>query len=181
MTGGMTRPNLPAFEGSDRLRLDGRPTPAFRAELRRIPNAINAIEVVATMAAPVAVLAAVIAICHPLAIIAAIPVIGTLQLRWFILHHEAAHRLLFSNRWLNDRIGINLLGWLARVLFVPFHMGYHLAHHVDSGIPARNLKRLQRALEEDGYLPPEAAWPTYRLLWRALAAGSSQAGSPRAA
>ena len=61
--------------------------------------------------------------------------------------------------------------WLARLLFVPFHVGYHLAHHVDSGIPARNLPRLHRALAEDGYLPPEAVWPSYRSLWRALAGG----------
>ena len=316
MTGGMTRPDLPRFEGSDRLRADGRPKPALRAELRRIPNFINAIEVIATMAAPVAVIAVVVAIGHWLAVVAAVPIIGTLQLRMFVLHHEAAHRLLFSNRWLNDRIGINLVGWfpfgtgahhyrrghanhhrdefgprepdfllysfypiawrslrrkfvrdavgvsawrivkprftglaklkflplslrffagqamvfaafwlaghpwlylflwavpfftwyqiinrlraiaehggmtrtadrrntthhicqswLARVLFVPYHVGYHLAHHVDSGVPARNLKRLQRVLEEDGYLPPEAAWPTYRSLWRALAAGSPE-------
>ncbi len=316
MTGGMARPDLPAFAGSQRLRPDGRPKPAFRSQLRRIPNAINALEVVATLAAPVAVIAAVVAIGHPLAVVAAVPVIGTLQLRMFILHHEASHRLLFSNRWLNDRIGINLVGWfpfgtgahhyrrghanhhrdefgprepdfllyslypiartslrrkfmrdvagvsawrivkprftglaklkflplslrffagqavvfaafwlaghpwlylflwvvpfftwyqiinrlraiaehggmtrtcdrrntthhirqswLARVLFVPFHVGYHLAHHVDSGVPARNLKRLNGALVDDGYLPAEASWPTYRSLWRALASGTSQ-------
>ena len=316
MTGGMTRADLPRFEGSERLRADGRPRREFRDELRRIPNAINALEVLATMAAPVAVIAAVVSIGHWLALVAAVPVIGTLQLRMFVLHHEAAHRLLFSNRWWNDRIGINLVGWfpfgtgshhyrrghvhhhrdefgprepdfllysfypvpwpslrrkfmrdaagvsawrivkprfsglvkpkylplslrffagqaivlaafwlaghpwlylllwalpfftwyqiinrlraiaehggmtrtsdrrntthhirqswLARVLFVPYHVGYHLAHHVDSGIPARNLRRLSRALEEDGYLPAEASWPTYRALWRALASGAPQ-------
>ena len=317
MTGGMTRPDLASFEGSQRLRPDGRPTPAFRAQLRRIPNAINALEVIATLTAPVVIIVAVIAIDHPLAVIAAVPIIGTLQLRMFILHHEASHRLLFSNRWLNDRIGINLVGWfpfgtgahhyrrghaihhrdefgprepdfllysfypiawsslrrklardllgvsawrivkprftglakikflplslrffagqamvfaafsvaghpwlylflwmapfftwyqiinrlraiaehggmtrtsdrrntthhirqswLARVLFVPYHVGYHLAHHVDSGVPARNLRHLNRALLEDGYLPAEASWPTYRSLWRALASGTTHA------
>ncbi len=317
MTGGMARPDLPAFSGSERLRPDGRPTPKFRQELRRIPNVANALNVVASLAAPVAVVAAVIAIGHQLAVIVAVPIIGTLQLRMFIFHHEASHRLLFSNRWLNDRIGINLMGWLplgtgahhyrrghanhhrdefgpkepdfllysfypitrrsfvrklrrdlfgvsgwrivkprfgglfkpkyiplslrffagqvmvfglfwlvghpwlylwlwvlpwctwyqlinrlraiaehggmtrtadrrntthhvqqgwlARLLLVPYFVGYHLAHHVDSGIPARNLPRLQRALEEDGYLPPEAAWPNYRSLWRALAAGPPKA------
>ena len=310
MTGGMARSGLPAFEGSERLRPDGRPRPEFRAELRRIPDAINALTVAATLASAVAVAAAVVAVDHWLATLAAVPVMGVILLRMFILHHEAAHRLLFSNRVANDVVGIHVLGWLpfgtgthhyrrghvnhhrdefgpkepdfllysfypvprasmrrkllrdalgvsayrivkprftglvrprflvlslrffagqalvlavfwaaghpwlypvlwvlpyftyyqvanrlraiaehggmtrtpdrrntthhvrqsaaARLFLVPYHVGYHLAHHVDSGVPARNLPRLQQALEEDGYLPPEAIWPSYRSLWQAL-------------
>ncbi len=309
MTAGMVRDDLAPFEGSERLRPDGRPRPEFRQELRKIPNARNAFTVVGAFAAPVAVVAAVIALAHPLATIVAIPVMGALQLRMFILHHEGAHRLLFSKRRINDLIGISLLGWLAfgtgthqyrrvhtnhhrdefgpkepdfllyafypvsrasmrrkltrdllgvsayrilkprftglvkpkflklslrflagqalvlaafwaaghpwlyallwllpyvsyyqvvnrlravaehggmtrssdrrntthhvrqsllaRMLLVPYNVGYHLAHHVDSGIPARNLPRLHSALEEDGYLPARACWPNYRSLWRA--------------
>ena len=310
MTGGMTRLDLPSFTGSERLRPDGRPRSAFRAELRQIPDAVNAADVLLTLAAPVAVTAAVIAADHWLAAAAAVPVMGVILLRLFILHHEAAHRLLFSNRLINDIVGVNLLGWLpfgtgthhyrrghanhhrdefgpkepdfllyslypvskasmrrkfvrdllgvsayrivkprftglvqprflmlslrffagqavvlalfwavgrpwlyavlwalpyftyyqvanrlrvvaehggmtrtpdrrntthhirqnwlARLLLVPYNVGYHLAHHVDSGVPARNLPRLHRALEEDGYLPASAIWPDYRSLWRAL-------------
>ena len=310
MTGGMARRDLPSFAGSERLRPDGRPLPEFRAELRRIPDAINAATVLATLAAAVALVAAVIAADHWLATAAAVPVMGIVMLRMFILHHEAAHRLLFSNRLVNDIVGVNVLGWLpfgtgthhyrrghanhhrdefgpkepdfllyslypvsrasmrrkllrdlfgvsgyrivkprftglvrapflllslrffagqalvlaafwaaghpwlylflwalpyfsyyqvanrlrviaehggmtrtpdrrntthhvrqswaARLFLVPYNVGYHLAHHVDSGVPARNLPRLQRALEEDGYLPAEAVWPDYRSLWRAL-------------
>ena len=310
MTGGMARSGLPAFEGSERLRPDGRPRPEFRAELRRIPDALNALTVAATLASAVAVAAAVVAVDHWLAAVAAVPVMGVILLRMFILHHEAAHRLLFSNRVVNDVVGIHILGWLtfgtgthhyrrghvnhhrdefgpkepdfllysfypvprasmrrkllrdalgvsayrivkprftglvrprflllslrffagqalvlaafwaaghpwlypvlwvlpyftyyqvanrlraiaehggmtrtpdrrntthhvrqsaaARLFLVPYHVGYHLAHHVDSGVPARNLPRLQQALEEDGYLPPEAIWPSYRSLWQAL-------------
>lgn len=313
MTGGMTHDNLPSFVGSDRLRPDGRPRPAFRAELRRIPNLSNAINVLTTVGSAVAVMIAVIALDHWAATAAAVPVVGIIMNRIFILHHEAAHRLLFSNRRLNDVIGINLLGWLplgtgahhyrrghtshhrdefgprepdfllysfypikwssmrrkllrdffgvsgyrivkprftglikraylklslrfftgqalvfavfwyvgqpwlylllwvlpyftcyqvmnrlraiaehggmtrsrdrrntthhvrqsmiARMLMVPFNVGYHLAHHVDSGIPARNLPRLHQALQDDGYLPSEATWPNYRSLWRALVRG----------
>ena len=310
MTGGMARGDLPCFAGSPRLRPDGRPRPEFRAELRRIPNAFNAITVMATLTAAVAVVAAVIAVDHWLATAVAVPVMGIVMLRMFILHHEAAHRLLFSNRLINDIVGVNILGWLpfgtgthqyrrghanhhrdefgpkepdfllyalypvskasmgrkllrdlvgvsgfrivkprftglvrppflllslrffagqavvlaafwavgrpwlylvlwalpyfsyyqvanrlraiaehggmtrtpdrrntthhvrqswtARLLLVPYNVGYHLAHHVDSGVPARHLPRLQRALEQDGYLPAEAMWPGYRSLWRAL-------------
>lgn len=310
MTGGMARSDLPAFAGSERLRPDGRPRPEFRAELRRIPDAANAATVLATLAAAVAVIGAVIAVDHWLATLAAVPMMGVILLRMFILHHEAAHRLLFSNRLVNDVVGVRILGWLpfgtgthhyrrghanhhrdefgpkepdfllysfypverasmrrkllrdllgvsayrivkprftglvrprflalslrffagqalvlglfwavgrpwlyvvlwvapyftyyqvanrlraisehggmtrtpdrrntthhvrqnwpARLLLVPYNVGYHLAHHVDSGVPARHLPRLQRALEEDGYLPAEAVWPNYRSLWRAL-------------
>ncbi|MCY4666090.1 MAG: fatty acid desaturase, partial [Acidimicrobiaceae bacterium] len=119
MTGGMARSDLPGFAGSERLRPDGRPHPEFRAELRRIPNAVNALTVVTTLAAAVAVVAAVIAIDHWLAATAAIGVMGIVMLRMFILHHEAAHRLLFSNRAMNDLIGVHILGWL------PFGTGTH--------------------------------------------------------
>ena len=37
--------------------------------------------------------------------------------------------------------------WAARFVLVPYNIGWHLAHHVDSGIPFRNLPRL----------PPRAA------------------------
>ena len=36
--------------------------------------------------------------------------------------------------------------WLARFLLVPFHIGWHLAHHVDSGVPMANLPKLHREL-----------------------------------
>ena len=119
MTGGMARSGLPSFAGSERLRPDGRPRPEFRAELRQIPNALNALTVLATAAAPVAVTAAVVAIDHWLAAAAAVPVMGVILLRMFILHHEAAHRLLFSNRLINDVVGVHILGWL------PFGTGTH--------------------------------------------------------
>ncbi len=310
MTGGMVRRGLGGFEGSARLRPDGRPRPEFRAELRRIPNFANACHVVGSCAAPVLVVAAVAAVGHWAAVVVAVPVIGVLMNRLFILHHEAAHRLLFSNRVLNDIIGINIIGWLpfgtgghhyrrghaahhrdefgprepdfllysfypiprasmrrkltrdvlgvsayrivkprftglvkprylllslryfagqgivlgafwlaghpwlyvwlwvlpyvcvyqvlnrmraiaehggmtrsedrrhtthhvrqgrvARLALVPYNVGFHLAHHVDSGIPARNLPKLHKALTEDGYIPTDAVWPTYRKLWQAL-------------
>ena len=316
MTGGMARSDLPAFEGSERLRPDGRPRPAFRAGLRRIPNATNATSVALTAVAPVLVAVLVIRLNHWAVTVVAVPLMGMILNRMFIISHEAAHRLLFSNRRLNDIIGVRIFGWLpfgtgthhyrrghashhrdefgprepdfllysfypikpasmrrkltrdllgvsayritkprftglvrlkylrlslrffagqalvlaafwlaghpwlylllwalpyftwyqvsnrlraiaehggmtrsrdrrntthhvqqswiSRVLMVPFNVGYHLAHHVDSGIPARNLPRLHTALVEDGYIPPEAVWPNYRSLWRALVQPAEQ-------
>jgi fatty acid desaturase len=56
---------------------------------------------------------------------------------------------------------------LARFWIVPYNTGWHLAHHVDSGVPFRNLPRLHRELEAAGYVTPAITWPSYRALWRA--------------
>jgi fatty acid desaturase len=61
--------------------------------------------------------------------------------------------------------------WPARFWMVPFNTGYHLAHHVDIGIPFRSLPRLHRELVEAGWVPDELEYPNYRSLWRALASG----------
>jgi fatty acid desaturase len=61
--------------------------------------------------------------------------------------------------------------WLARFWIVPHHIGWHLAHHVDAGVSMRHLPRYHRALQEAGYVGEACEWPSYRALWRALAAG----------
>ena len=120
-TGGMASQlrDLAPFEGSERLRPDGRPRAAFRAELRQIPNAVNVFHVVFTLALPFAYSAlAVAAGSWPLLL--AIPTYGFVFVAmgsWFqralTLNHEAAHRLLFSNKRWNDAIGEKLIGWLV--------------------------------------------------------------------
>ena len=313
MTGGLAPAvdELPPFEGSDRLRPDGRPRPAFRAQLRRIPNLRNAGLVAVAFLYPVAVCWAAVTIDHPIGWVAAFLLMGMYFQRALTLFHEAAHRLLFSNRTLNDWVGekiigalafgdgsdlyrkshaqhhrdefgpkepdfllyanypisraslrrkllrdaVGISGWknlkpvfvgltrpgrraralrflgaqlfvfalfalsghpwlylflwflpwmtywrvanrlralaehggmtrspdrrrtshhihqgfLARHVFLSQSIGYHLAHHVDSGIPMANLPTLHRALKEDGYLPPELIHPSYRSFWRTLA------------
>jgi fatty acid desaturase len=61
--------------------------------------------------------------------------------------------------------------WPARFLLVPYHIGCHLAHHVDSGVPFRNLPRYHRALAEAGYVDDAVEYPSYPSLWRSLASG----------
>lgn len=56
----------------------------------------------------------------------------------------------------------------ARFFLVPYRIGWHLAHHVDSGIPFRNLPRHHAALRESGYVDDTFEYPSYRALWRAL-------------
>jgi fatty acid desaturase len=60
---------------------------------------------------------------------------------------------------------------LARFVFVPYHTGLHLAHHVDPGIPWRKLPVLQAELARSGYVQPELEYRSYPALWRALASG----------
>ena len=58
---------------------------------------------------------------------------------------------------------------LARFWIVPYNTGWHLAHHVDMGIPFRNLPRFHAELIEAGYVTPGITYPNYRSLWKALA------------
>ena len=60
---------------------------------------------------------------------------------------------------------------LARFWIVPYHTGWHLAHHVDPGIPWRNLPKLHRELVASGWVPAGLEYPSYRALWRALRSG----------
>ncbi len=59
---------------------------------------------------------------------------------------------------------------LTRFWLVPNQIGWHLAHHVDSGVPMRNLPRLHRELTRAGYVNSDFEYPSYRALWRALSA-----------
>jgi len=130
MTGGMA-PSVPAFAGSGRFHPDGRPKGEFRDSLRNPADARNAFTVAGAVLFPVAVVAAAVAIAHPIAWVLAFMVMPVAQNRLFILHHEAAHRVLFSSRRVNDLVGINLIGWLT---FGTGGHGYrigHIRHHRD--------------------------------------------------
>jgi fatty acid desaturase len=61
--------------------------------------------------------------------------------------------------------------WTARFWMVPYNTGWHLAHHVDIGIPFRRLPQLHKELVEAGWIVPELEYPSYFALWRALASG----------
>jgi fatty acid desaturase len=58
----------------------------------------------------------------------------------------------------------------ARFMLVPYRIGLHLAHHVDAGVPFRNLPILHRALIDAGYITDEFEYSSYPAAWRALRA-----------
>lgn len=69
---------------------------------------------------------------------------------------------------------------VARFMVVPYRIGLHLAHHVDSGVPFRNLPALHRALQEAGYIDATFEYPSYPAVWKALRAGPAPAAAASA-
>ena len=66
--------------------------------------------------------------------------------------------------------------WSARFFLVPFNIGYHLAHHVDAGVPFRNLPKYHQMLVNSSFVNVGGnggndrgyQYPNYRSLWSAL-------------
>lgn len=52
--------------------------------------------------------------------------------------------------------------------FVPFNLGWHIAHHADSGIPFRSLPKYHRQLRASGYVTDAYEYGSYLAIWRAL-------------
>jgi fatty acid desaturase len=298
---------------TDRLLENGMARPEVRADLRRIADGRNALSVVSVWAAVAILIGGAVLIGNPLAYLAAFLLMGPMYARFAILMHEAAHKLLFSDKRVNDFVGtwliayptwtpisiyrrghfahhkeefgprepdmafyggyvcdrrtlvrrlvrdaVGISGWknftplfralrnpasrrvagsilavqallwaamtaatgrwwiypllwwlpwmtqwrvinrlraiaehgglqagtdrrvtthsvrqgrLARFWFVPYNTGWHLAHHVDMGIPFRNLPRFHAELERAGYITEGLTYPNYRSLWKALSAG----------
>ena len=65
--------------------------------------------------------------------------------------------------------------FLSRFFLVPFHIGWHLAHHVDSGVPMANLPKLHAELRRAGYVNDTIEYRNYLALWAKLSSGAEQA------
>ena len=113
---------------TDTLGPTGRPTGELREQLYRIPNAANAAHVAGVWIQSVGVLALAAWWDNPIGWIIAFPLMGRAMGRFAILAHEAAHRLLFSNRTVNDRVGAWLVAYPAFVPLDAYRRG-HMAHH----------------------------------------------------
>ncbi|MGZ8766594.1 MAG: fatty acid desaturase [Acidimicrobiia bacterium] len=121
-------PDLLVEPTGDRISPNGRPTPQFREHLRTIPSWANAWTVVFVWLQTIAVLVAAVWIDHPITWVLAFLLIGRAHVQLNILQHEAAHRLLFANRRLNDWVGRWLLAYPALVPIDLYRRG-HMAHH----------------------------------------------------
>jgi fatty acid desaturase len=121
---------LPEVLPTDRLTASGRPVPEVRAGLRTIPDLRNVGTVLGCWLQVVLPVVAAVWLDHPLVWVAAFLVAGRNFARLSILAHEAAHRLLFSHRGVNDGVGRWLLAYPAFVPLDVYRRG-HLAHHGD--------------------------------------------------
>src|SRR5690606_24509204 len=119
---------LPDVLPTDRLTASGKPVPELRAQLRRIDDLRNVGSVLLTWGQAALTIGAAIWIDHPLAWVAAFLLMGPAHARFAIISHEAAHKLLFTNKRWNDLVGRWLLSYPA---FIPFeaYRRSHFAHH----------------------------------------------------
>jgi fatty acid desaturase len=126
---------LPDVLPTDRLLANGMPVPEIRAELREIADLRNVGTVIATWAQALGTIGLAVWIGHPLAYVAAFLLMGPAFARFAILGHEAAHKLLFTNKAWNDRIGRWVVSYPAFVPLDAYRRG-HFAHHKDEFGPA---------------------------------------------
>lgn len=119
---------LPEVLPTERLTASGMPIPAVRAALRRIASVRNIGAVGLAYAQAAVTVGAAVWLAHPLAVLAAVVLMGPVHARFAILAHEAAHKLLFRSRRANDIVGRWLLAYPALVPFEAYRRG-HLAHH----------------------------------------------------
>src|SRR4051812_40934817 len=114
---------LPDVLPTDRLSSTGRPLPEIRGELRRIPDARNAVSVLGVFLQSFGVIALAVRINHPVAWVLAFLLMGRAQALYAILGHEAVHRLLFSHKRANDVIGKWFLAYPGFVAFDGYRRG----------------------------------------------------------
>lgn len=122
--------SLPDVLPTARLTATGVPVPEIRAELRRIASYRNVGSVVLMWTQAIATVWVAVWIGNPIAYAVAFLLMGPAHARFASLGHEAAHRLLFTNKRANDFVGRWLIGSPS---FFPFDLyrRVHFAHHRD--------------------------------------------------
>ncbi|MDJ0768867.1 MAG: fatty acid desaturase [Ilumatobacter sp.] len=93
----------------------------------------------------------------------------------------AEHGGLIRSRDRRETTHVIRQSLVARYWMVPYHTGWHLAHHVDMGVPWRNLPRLHDELVASGWVTPAIEYPSYRAFWKAASSGSRGGRSEQAA
>jgi len=124
----MVPATLPAAHDTREVRVDGRPTPAMREELRRIASWRNALSVAGLYVQTGLILWLTTRYLWllPLTFL----LMGRTFAQFASLMHEAAHRLLFANKRINDWAGRWVLGYPA-FTSTDGYRRVHMAHHRD--------------------------------------------------
>src|SRR3954447_15473925 len=102
---------LVGFHPTGRLTDNARPAPPWRDEMRRIPNMRNAFGVFFLYAQTIGIIVAAVWIDKWLVWALAFLLMGRAHAQFAALMHEAAHRMLFRNKAVNDWVGRWLLGF----------------------------------------------------------------------
>jgi fatty acid desaturase len=110
------------------VRADGRPKPEFRERLRTIPSWRNAWSVVWVWLQAFLVVGLAVWWGNPVGYVLAFLLMGRTQAQLAALMHEAAHRLLFTNRRANDLVGRWFLGYPS-FTSTDAYRRVHMAHH----------------------------------------------------
>src|SRR5690349_4148459 len=165
---------LPAVLPTERLTRTGMPVPEVRAGLRKIPDRANAWTVVFAWVSTVAIIVGAAAIDHPVTWVLAFVLMGPQFARFASLSHEAAHRLLFTRKRLNDWVGRWVVGYPVFISTDVYRRG-HMAHHKDEfgpnepdmnlyqGYPITKASFL-RKLRRDAFF--ESGWKNFKSLLR---------------
>ena len=121
---------LPDVLPTDRLTVKGVARRPWRDELRRIPTARNVVAVAGAVLQTYGVVVAAAFVNTWWSWLAAFVWMGRGHALLNILAHEAAHRLLFPNRTMNDQVGRWVLGYPTLQPFYVYRR-VHFAHHRD--------------------------------------------------
>jgi fatty acid desaturase len=113
---------------TERLLENGMARPQLRADLRRIDDRRNAITVVSLWLSVLAIVAIAVRLDNPLVYAAAFVAMGPVYVRFAILMHEAAHKLLFTKKRVNDWVGTWLIAYPAWTP-IGLYRRAHFAHH----------------------------------------------------
>ena len=141
---------------SERLQANGMALPPLRADLRRIDDVRNALSVATVWMWVVVIVGGAVWIDQWWSYLIAFVLMGPMYARFAILMHEAAHKLLFTNKRWNDLVG----KWVvAYPVFTPVQLyrRVHFAHHKDEFGPDE---------PDIAYYAPYPC--TRRSLWRRL-------------
>ena len=121
---------LPDVLPTERLLKTGKAVPEVREALRRIPNALNAFSVVFCWVQIIGGIVIAVRLDNPFVWAIEFLLAGRGFALLNILGHEAAHRLLFSKKSVNDFVGRWFLAYPAFTPIVLYRRS-HMAHHRD--------------------------------------------------
>ncbi len=136
-------------------------------------------EALQILAVHVVMIGAAIAFMRPLAYVVWILSWST---SWKVsnrLRAIAEHGGMIRSRDRRETTHVIRQSWIARYWMVPYNTGWHLAHHVDMGVPWSKLPRLHDELVAAGWITPAIEYPSYRAFWKAAASGSQRGRSAR--